>query len=241
MALFGLVFLLVALVLMGIGFAVGLVGIICAAVLIGLGVISSSVVIGLRSGRPTAGIRAFLVQSGVLLGAPAGAFCAWLAQSFFAAYGGGSVILIYGALGGAVAGIVVAVMLDLVTRRLHLWASGQLFASVLPPVGPSSKPRAVAPSASTEERPAPDPFVVRTGYELSYRDFVRLVSSSPEREHSAPLLRQWFGYEIERSGDGFTIRDRGGIALDPASIHEAIQADRSRQYDFYQTAMSLWR
>ena len=123
MALFGLVFLVVALVLVGIGIAVGLVACGVASVLLGLGVISSSFVIGLRSGRPAIGVRVFLLQCGILAGIPAGAVCAWLAQSVFTAYGSGWPVLVYGALGGAFAGILVALSLDFISRRLRLWAS----------------------------------------------------------------------------------------------------------------------
>ena len=129
MALFGLVFVVIALVLVGIGIAVGLVACFIAAVLLGLGVVSSSFVIGFRSGRPAVGIRAFLLQCGILSGIPAGAACAWLAQSFFAAYGSGWPVLVYGALGGAFAGILVALSLDFVSRRLHFWASARLLPS----------------------------------------------------------------------------------------------------------------
>jgi hypothetical protein len=124
--LFGLVFLVVALVLVGIGFAIGLVGSIFAAILVALGVISSSFVIGIRAGRPAVGIRAFLLQCGILLGIPAGSACAWLAQSFFAAYGSGWPVLIYGAIGGAFAGVLVAFSLDFISRRLHGWAAARL-------------------------------------------------------------------------------------------------------------------
>ena len=129
MALFGLVFLGVVLVLIGIGIAVGLVACAVAAALIGLGVVSSSFVIGLRSGRPAVGFRVFLLQCGILAGIPAGAVCAWPAQSFFAAYGSGWPVLIYGALGGALAGFIVALSLDFISRRIHAWASSRFLPS----------------------------------------------------------------------------------------------------------------
>lgn len=129
MSLFGIVFLIVALILIGIGVAVGLVACALAAGLLGLGVVSSSFIIGLRARRPEAGIRAFLLQCGILAGVPAGAVCAWLAQAFFAAYGSGWPVFIYGALGGAVAGLVVALLLDFLFRRLQNWASARF----LPP------------------------------------------------------------------------------------------------------------
>jgi hypothetical protein len=130
MALFGLVFLVVMLVLVGVGLAVGLAVLALAAVLLGLGVISSSVVIGLHSGRAAAGIRAFLLQCGFLAGAPAGAACAWLVQSLFEGYGSGWPVLMYGALGGAFAGVLIALSLDFISRRLYNWASSRLPADI---------------------------------------------------------------------------------------------------------------
>lgn len=126
MELFGLVFFLVALVLIGIGVAVGLVACGLAAMLLALGVISSSAFVGMRSGRAALGIRVFLIQCGLLVGIPAGAACAWLAHSFFEAYGDGWPILLYGGLGGAFSGLLVALLLDFVSRSLHSWASARL-------------------------------------------------------------------------------------------------------------------
>ena len=122
MALFSIVFIVVALVLIGVGIALGLVACALAAALIGLGVASSSVLVGLHSGRAEAGLRMLLIQLGLLAGIPAGVFCAWIARTAFEAYGHGWPVLIYGALGGAVAGLLIALLLDSVARRLRAWA-----------------------------------------------------------------------------------------------------------------------
>ena len=134
MALFGLVFLVIALFLIGVGVAVGLVACALTAALLGIGVISSSVFVGMRSGRASSGIRVFLLQCGILAGIPAGAVCAGLAQSFFAAYGSGWPVLVYGAMGGAFAGLSVALLLDFISRRLQAWASVRLLPSHPTPV-----------------------------------------------------------------------------------------------------------
>jgi hypothetical protein len=126
MALFGLIFLFVALILIGVGIVFGLVACVIAAVLVGLGVLSSSVVVGLLTRRPIAGFRALLLQCAVLAGIPSGILCAWLAHSILAAAGPGWLISFYGALGGAVAGLVIALLLDFILRRLHRWASAKL-------------------------------------------------------------------------------------------------------------------
>lgn len=119
MALFALVFAVVALVLIGVGIAVGLVACALAAVLLGLGMVSSSAFVGLRSGRPALGVRVFLLQCGLLGGIPAGTLCAWLAHSFFEAYGAGWPVLLYGAIGGAVSGIALALLIDFLSLQLH--------------------------------------------------------------------------------------------------------------------------
>ncbi|HEV7404041.1 MAG TPA: hypothetical protein VGO11_13970 [Chthoniobacteraceae bacterium] len=125
MALFSIVFLLVALVLIGVGVAIGLFACAVAAALVGLGVVSSSIFVGIRSGRPGHGVRAFLLQCGILGGIPAGAVCAYLAKSFFEAYGNDWRVFVYGGIGGAVAGVIVALLLDYSSRRLAGWASAR--------------------------------------------------------------------------------------------------------------------
>ena len=126
MELFGLIFLLVMLVLIGVGIAAGLVASAIAAVLVSIGVVSSSVVIGLLARRTSAGVRAFLLQLAVLLGIPAGVLCAWLAHWILSTPASVWLVSLYGAFGGAVAGVVIALLLDFIFRRLHRWASAKI-------------------------------------------------------------------------------------------------------------------
>ena len=97
-----------------------------AAVLIGVGVISSSVMVGLFSRSSAAGVRAFLLQCGVLAGIPAGILCAWLAHSIFEAYGSGWLVFLYGALGGALGGVIIALLVNFIYRRLSTWTAAKL-------------------------------------------------------------------------------------------------------------------
>jgi hypothetical protein len=126
MALFALVFLVVALILVGVGIVVGVVVCGVTALLVIVGILSSSVVVGLLARRPVAGVRALLLQCALLTGIPAGILCAWLAHSVWASAGPGWLISFYGGLGGAVGGIVIALLLDFIFRRLHRWASTKL-------------------------------------------------------------------------------------------------------------------
>ncbi len=82
---------------------------------------------------------------------------------------------------------------------------------------------------------------MNTGYELTLSDFRRLLSYPDYRPEVAPLIRDWFGYEVVPTEEGFTIRDRRGVEVRPEVVHETIQADRDRQFRIYQVAMSLWR
>jgi hypothetical protein len=126
MAFFGLIFLFVVLVLIGIGIAIGLVTCVIAALLVAVGMLSSSVVVGLLARRTSAGVRAFLLQLALLLGVPSGVLCAWLAHWIFSAPASVWLISLYGAVGGAVAGVVLALLLDFIFRRLHRWASAKI-------------------------------------------------------------------------------------------------------------------
>jgi hypothetical protein len=83
----------------------------------------------------------------------------------------------------------------------------------------------------------------RTGYELTFADFRRLVSDPGYNTSVAPLLRRWFGYELEATGGGDEARVRAcdGREVDLLSLHLGIQGDAERQSALYRTAMTLWR
>lgn len=126
MALFGLIFLAVALILIGVGIVVGVIVCGLAAVLVAVGVLSSSIVVGLLTRRPAAGVRVFLLQGTLLAGIPYGVLCAWLVHYMLAPASPGWIISLYGAVGGAAAGAVIALLLDFIFRRLHTWAAAKL-------------------------------------------------------------------------------------------------------------------
>ncbi len=131
MGLIGLVALLIMLVLIGVGIGIGLFACVIAAALMGLGVVSSSVALGFFTKRPATAVRALLLQCGILAGIPAGAATAWVAHEVFHAFStwrgwspGGHEwkIPLFGGIGGAFAGLFLALMLDFILRRSHAWA-----------------------------------------------------------------------------------------------------------------------
>ena len=91
------------------------------------------------------------------------------------------------------------------------------------------------PKAAAGARPA------NTGYELTFYDFHRLVSDPEYASAIAPLLREWFGYELEPLGGCARIRARDGREVDELTLHQRIQSDEPKQSSLYRAAMTLWR
>ena len=108
-------------ILLGVGIALGVFVSILAFVLLSLGVISSSVVVGMRRKSAGAGIRVFLILSGLLGGIPSGILCAWIASTFMDMAGVNAKILVYGGLSGAISGLFLAVMFDFIYRNSSRW------------------------------------------------------------------------------------------------------------------------
>lgn len=119
--------LIVALVLLGICLAFGVIAGAFLALLLGVGVISTSCLIGLRTRRPAAAVRALLFQCGSLSGIPMGILCAWALRSFMSQEAGpdGKTIL-SGAMGGLLAGLFSAWCVDLILKQLQKRAASLL-------------------------------------------------------------------------------------------------------------------
>jgi hypothetical protein len=79
------------------------------------------------------------------------------------------------------------------------------------------------------------------GYEISFQEFSRLLSHLEYRASIAPLLKQWFDYELTGMGELTEVRSASGELVDHQALYEEIQDNRQRQCDLYQMAMSFWR
>lgn len=117
----GLIMLIVMVVLIGIGIGAGLFACAIAAGMVMLGVVSSSVALGFFTKRPATAMRALLLQCGVLAGIPAGAVTAWVGRAVLEKVDESWMIAVYGGIGGAFAGALLALMLDFILRRTHAW------------------------------------------------------------------------------------------------------------------------
>lgn len=117
----GLIMLFVMVVLIGIGIGAGLFACAIAAGMVMLGVVSSSVALGFFTKRPATAMRALLLQCGVLAGIPAGAVTAWVGRAVLEKVDESWMIAVYGGIGGAFAGALLALMLDFILRRTHAW------------------------------------------------------------------------------------------------------------------------
>jgi hypothetical protein len=91
------------------------------------------------------------------------------------------------------------------------------------------------PQALPDSRP-PD-----TGYQITFSDFHQLLSYPGYRASIAPLLRDWFGYELEMHGDSVCIQTHDGKVVDELTLHQKIQDDELKQSALYRAAMTLWR
>jgi len=108
MGIFGLLFLIIALVLIGIGLAVGLVLCAIAAALMVAGMVSTSAAVGLWFRRPAPAVRVLIYQVFLVLGICSGVVVAWLASTLFELGLQPAGIVGTGALSGAAAGIALA-------------------------------------------------------------------------------------------------------------------------------------
>jgi hypothetical protein len=79
-----------------------------------------------------------------------------------------------------------------------------------------------------------------TQWEVTFENFRQLIREASYRTMIEPLLQR-FGYRLRGVGEATAVFDQAGTALDELSVHLDIQNSESRQYELYQTAMSLWR
>lgn len=122
----GLIMLLVMVVLVGAGIGIGLFACAIAAGLAMLGVVSSSVALGFLTKRPATAVRALLLQCGILAGIPAGAVTAWVGRTVLEHVDESWMIAVYGGIGGAFAGAMLALLLDFIFRRTHAWVEQRM-------------------------------------------------------------------------------------------------------------------
>ena len=128
----GLIAMIVMIVLIGVGIGIGLFACIIAAGLTMVGVVSSSVALGFFTNRPATAVRVLLLQCGILAGIPAGAITAWLGRALLEKVDESWIIAVYGGIGGAFAGAVLALLLDFIFRRTHGWLEQRMKQKVLP-------------------------------------------------------------------------------------------------------------
>jgi len=122
MAIVSLLGFIVALVLIGVGIVFGIIAAVLLAGLIATGIVSSSVAIGFWRGKPQAAVRALLLQIGLLAGIPAGIAGAWLLSAVAEWLRATTpAVVVVGAVGGALAGVVVALLVDTIGRRTGQW------------------------------------------------------------------------------------------------------------------------
>jgi hypothetical protein len=76
------------------------------------------------------------------------------------------------------------------------------------------------------------------GWETTYGAFVDLLGEIHGRVVVAPLLRDWFGYEIIGPEKAPELRAPSGDLMPLHVVHDRIQADPELRYTFYQHRMA---
>ena len=82
-----------------------------------------------------------------------------------------------------------------------------------------------------------------SGYEVTYSDFIQLVTDSYYSETILPLVREWLGLERvewDKGAGEVWFRGSDGTRYEAFRVHALIQNDATRQRQFYNNAMTLW-
>lgn len=79
-----------------------------------------------------------------------------------------------------------------------------------------------------------------TGSEITFSDFVYLLSYGAYRPRAIPLVREWAPTIEQLIGPGEQINAGSEQEKGLLGIHRTIQGDSTMQAELYQLAMSLW-
>ena len=110
--------LVTSLAVIGLGAVVAATACLILALLIALGLLSTSTLIGIIQRSPPAGVRAFFVQLGILLGGFSGALLAWLICLLIGVVWKPSTIVIMGGATGATTGLAMACICNIAWSKL---------------------------------------------------------------------------------------------------------------------------
>lgn len=125
MFVFSLIFLVVALLLIGIGVAIGIGLLLATGAAVTAGIVSTSVVCGVLRRRVTTGMRVFFYQASLVAGVCAGVTVSWLVSAVWNLQLSPEGIVLIGALSGASVGLVFGVahswLLECAAQGVQRW------------------------------------------------------------------------------------------------------------------------
>lgn len=81
----------------------------------------------------------------------------------------------------------------------------------------------------------------RSGWGISFGDFVDLMNYDGWREQAHPLIKEILNCSIQKNGEKFILRTKSDTVIPYEVAHLQIQADLAKQGGLYNLAMSLWR
>lgn len=81
----------------------------------------------------------------------------------------------------------------------------------------------------------------KSGWGISFGDFVGLMTYNGWREQAHPLIKKLLNCSIQKHGEKFILRTESDTVIPYEVAHLQIQADLAKQSELYNLAMSLWR
>lgn len=82
-------------------------------------------------------------------------------------------------------------------------------------------------------------YIEGTGIEITFNNFVHLITYQPYREVIIPIINKWF--KTKELNNEILFLNEDDIELDVIEIHKIIQNNKAYQSRIYNEAMTLWR
>lgn len=79
------------------------------------------------------------------------------------------------------------------------------------------------------------------GYEITFRDFCRLVQEDSTAAQVHPLIAEMLDCTVDHYAGHPVLKQRGGVLIPLEVAHLLIQSDPIKQRRLYNRAMDLWR
>ena len=81
--------------------------------------------------------------------------------------------------------------------------------------------------------------VEKTGYEVSFGQFLQVMREPAYRDRVIPFLRE-FGFRVDGAKESASLYDTQNQPVAWSKVYEMIQGEESSLYAFHRLAMTCW-